>query len=117
MCAMSIAANTDGREIRHKKRNLNFVGAQRISIIGTVWTTRPCSNCFSRALATIGQRSMAKPFARLNRSEPIFWLVASCDAEKQPFVRIGGNSFYSGLYVDENTRLSLVDPDLRVKHM
>ena len=55
--------------------------------------------------------------ARLDRSEPVFWLVASRDAEKQPFVRIGGNSFFSGLYVDENTRLSLVDPDLRVEHM
>ena len=55
--------------------------------------------------------------ARLHRSEPVFWLVASCDAEKLPFVRIGGKSFFSGLYVDENNRLSLVDPDLRVEHM
>ena len=55
--------------------------------------------------------------ARLDRSEPIFWLVASCEEEKQPFVRIGENSFFSGLYVDENNRLSLVDLDLRVEHM
>ena len=61
MCAMAMAANTDGREIRDKKRKTNLVGARRIPIIGTVWITRPCSNFFSRALATIGQRSMAKP--------------------------------------------------------
>jgi len=55
--------------------------------------------------------------ARFDRSDPIFWLVASCDAEKQPFVRMGRNSYISGLYVDENDHLSLVDPDLRVEHM
>ena len=61
MCAMATSSNTDGRETRDKKRKPNLIGAQRIPIIGTVLITRPCSNLCSRALATIGQRSMAKP--------------------------------------------------------
>jgi len=59
----------------------------------------------------------AEAVARLDRVEPIFWLVARPEAERQPFVRIGENSYYSGLYIDEDNRLRLVDPALRVEDM
>ena len=56
----------DGGEYRWSRnttqeKKSEFCRVQGIPIIDTVSTTRPCSNCFSRALATIGQRSMAKP--------------------------------------------------------
>jgi hypothetical protein len=47
---------------------------------------------------------------RLDREDPIFWLVARTDADKKPFVRCGEASYYSGLYVDPQGRLALVDP-------
>jgi len=50
--------------------------------------------------------------ARLDREDPIFWLVARSDAEKKPFVRIGEASYYSGLFIDQQGRLARVDPDL-----
>lgn len=59
----------------------------------------------------------AEAVARLDRAEPIFWLVARSEAERQPFVRIGESSYYSGLHVDEDNRLRLVDPMLRVEDM
>ena len=59
----------------------------------------------------------AEAVARLDRAEPIFWLVARSKAERQPFGRIGESSYYSGLYVDEDNRLRLVDPALRVEDM
>ena len=55
--------------------------------------------------------------SRLDKSEPIHWLVARSEAEKRPFVRAGESTYYSGLYVDEDHRLALVDPDLRVEDM
>jgi hypothetical protein len=55
--------------------------------------------------------------ARLDRPDPIFWLVARSDDEKKAFVGIGESSYYSGLYIDEQGRLALVDPALRVEHM
>jgi hypothetical protein len=55
--------------------------------------------------------------SRLDREEPIFWLVARSVPDRMPQVRIGESSYYSGLYVDENNRLAVVDPLLRVENM
>jgi hypothetical protein len=55
--------------------------------------------------------------SRLDRPDPICWLVARSDKDKQAYVRIGESSYYSGLYVDENGRLALVDPSLRLEGM
>jgi hypothetical protein len=59
----------------------------------------------------------AEAVARLDREEPIFWMVALSAAEREPFVRVGENSYYSGLYVDEDDRLALVDPHLKLEDM
>lgn len=55
--------------------------------------------------------------SRLDRPDPIFWMVARTDDEKRPFVGIGESSYYSGLFVDAGNRLALVDPHLRVEQM
>ncbi|MER8528653.1 hypothetical protein [Mesorhizobium sp. M0663] len=55
--------------------------------------------------------------ARLDRPDPIFWIVALNDADKHSFVRVGENSYYSGLYLDQDNRLALVDPELRLEDM
>lgn len=55
--------------------------------------------------------------SRLDSEEPIFWLVACNEMEKRPFVVLGENSYYSGLYVDENNRLAIVDSTLSVEQM
>lgn len=55
--------------------------------------------------------------SRLDKADPIFWLVALNRADGQPYVRTGESSYFSGLFVDEDNRLSLVDPDLTVDQM
>lgn len=55
--------------------------------------------------------------SRLDREEPIYWLVARSESEHQARVRIGESSYYSGLYVDDANRLAVVDPSLRVEDM
>ena len=75
---------------------------------------------FKFLLSKIGQdwsEVHSQAVARLDRPEPIFWMVALNEAEKRPFVRIGENSYYSGLYVDEDNRLALVNPELRLEDM
>ena len=59
----------------------------------------------------------AEAAARLDRQEPIFWIVARSQEERRPFLRMGENAYYSGLFIDADNRLRLVDPDLRVEHM
>lgn len=55
--------------------------------------------------------------ARLDKAEPIFWMVARTEAERTPRVCLGENAFFSGLYVDDENRLALVDPSLRIEDM
>ncbi|WP_426956840.1 hypothetical protein [Muricoccus radiodurans] len=55
--------------------------------------------------------------SRLDRPDPIFWLVARSEEERKPIVRAGESSYYSGLYVDEDGKLAAVDPTLRVEQM
>lgn len=52
---------------------------------------------------------------RWNRDAPIFWMVARNEDERQETVRIGESTLFSGLYVDANNRLAVVNPDLTVE--
>lgn len=49
---------------------------------------------------------------RLDRPDPLFWLVALHEHGRRPYVPVGESSYYSGLYVDETGLLQLVDPTL-----
>ena len=51
--------------------------------------------------------------ARLDRPDPIFWLVARHEHERREMVRVGESSYFSGLYVDDAGILRIVNPDLR----
>ncbi|AQY21641.1 hypothetical protein [Riemerella anatipestifer] len=55
--------------------------------------------------------------SRLDRTEPIFWMVALTEDEKQDFVRIGESSYFSGLFVDENNILQKCTPELNKFNM
>lgn len=55
--------------------------------------------------------------ARLDREEPITWMVAASYSEGSPFFRAGESSYFSGLYVDEDNVLAVVDPELTADTM
>jgi hypothetical protein len=48
--------------------------------------------------------------ARVDRKEPIFWLVALREEAAQAYVRTGEASYFSGLVVDVNGVLRVADP-------
>ena len=50
--------------------------------------------------------------SRLDKPDPIFWQVALNEADERRYIICGGNAYFSGLYVDNNDCLALVDPDL-----
>lgn len=52
--------------------------------------------------------------ARLDKEEPIFYLVALHEADKKDTIRCGQSAYYSGLYVDDAGLLQKVDPDATV---
>jgi len=49
--------------------------------------------------------------SRLDKEEPIFWIVALHNSDKKDYVRIGENSYYSGLFVDVDNILQKVNPE------
>jgi hypothetical protein len=54
---------------------------------------------------------------RLDDPEPIFWMVALTEADREPYFRCGESTYFSGLYVDPNGDLALVDPNLDAEQM
>lgn len=75
---------------------------------------------FKFLLSRVGQPwddVYADAIARLDKEEPIFWLVARPGEAGQDYVRTGENTYYSGLFVDELGILSIVNPDLTLDMM
>jgi hypothetical protein len=48
--------------------------------------------------------------SRLDREEPIWWMVARSVAEHEGYFSSGPSSYFSELYVDEHGRLRKIDP-------
>ncbi len=51
--------------------------------------------------------------SRLDKSDPIFWLVAINDADKKDFVRVWESSYYSWMFVDKDWILQLTNSNLK----
>jgi hypothetical protein len=85
-----------------KLRGLDYTPLFRflLSKVGTEWDA-----VYSEAVA------------RLDRPEPIFWLVARSPYERREVVRLGESTYFSGLYVDEHGLLQRVNPQLRIEDL
>jgi hypothetical protein len=55
--------------------------------------------------------------SRLDKQEPIFWIVALDQNKKEEYVRTGESSYFSGMYVDDVGKLQLTNADLTAKEM
>ena len=55
--------------------------------------------------------------SRLDKTDPIFWMVALREEDKKDYIRIGESSYFSGLHVDENGVLQLCNADLKAVDM
>lgn len=75
---------------------------------------------FRFLLSKVGEdwdRVHSEAVSRLDKEEPIWWMVARTEADKRARFGIAESTYFSGLYVDENNRLAVVDPDLRIEDM
>jgi hypothetical protein len=88
---------TRGRMRRGERRGLDYTPLFRflLSKVGEDWD------------AVLGEAS-----ARLDRTEPIFWLVARQPHEREDYVCLRESSYYSGLFVDDDNRLRVVNPGI-----
>ncbi len=75
---------------------------------------------FRFLLSKVGQdwdAVQAEAIARLDRPDPIYWLVARTEEARQPVVWLGESSRYSGLCIDDQNRLQRVDPTLTINDL
>ncbi|MBL4668964.1 MAG: hypothetical protein JKY30_06840 [Flavobacteriales bacterium] len=93
---------TKGSMHGKKERGLDYTPLFRFlqSKVDTEW-----NEVFSEAIS------------RLDKPEPIFWLVAENEEDKKDYVRIGESTYFSGLYVDNDGKLQLTKPELDAKDM
>ena len=91
------ALSTRGSMHSHQRHGFDYSPLFRflLSKVGHPW-----SKVFSEANA------------RLDRPEPVFWMVALHESDKEEYVRTDENSYYSGLWVDEAGLLQKVNPQL-----
>ena len=75
---------------------------------------------FRFLLSKVGQswdKVHSEAISRLDKEQPIYYLVALNRSQAQEFVRVGESTYYSGMYVDDNGILQLTAPDLTVNDL
>ncbi|MVV50795.1 hypothetical protein EJA72_21515 [Pseudomonas sp. PB120] len=75
---------------------------------------------FRFLLSRVGRRwdqVFSEAVSRLDRADPVYWMVALHESERQEHVRLGESSYFSGLYVDDQGLLQIVNPELTAEHM
>jgi hypothetical protein len=55
----------------------------------------------------------SEAISRLDKPDPIFWMVATDKDKKEDYVRVGDSSYFSGMYIDEEGILQLTNPTLK----
>lgn len=97
---------------RHTKLEINSEKTHR-SMNGKKNRGLDYTPLFKFLLSKVGQdwtEIHSEALSRLDKEEPIYYLVAKNVEEKEEIVRLGESSFYSGLYIDENNKLQKVNP-------
>lgn len=104
---------------RHTKAEITS-DVSRGSMHGTRRNGLDYTPLFRFLLSRVGERwddVYREAVSRLDRPEPVFWMVALRESERQAYVRTGEASYFSGLFVDDQGLLTVVAPELTVENM
>ena len=108
----------DFKNVRSKKRETKEL--VRGSMHGKTERGLDYTPLFRFLLSKVGDdwdEVYSKAVRRLDKTEPIFWLVALSEKEQKEYVRVGESSYFSGMYVDSDNLLQLTNPGLKAKDM
>lgn len=117
-----VRCNDQTGAYRHQRNTKAEVlsDASRGSMHGTRRYGFDYTPLFRFLLSRVGKQwneVFSEAVARLDRHEPVFWMVALRESERQETVRLGESSYFSGLYVDEQGDLQIVNPKLTAQGM
>ncbi|SED47419.1 hypothetical protein SAMN04490185_3552 [Pseudomonas frederiksbergensis] len=107
---------------RHQRNTKNEINndASRGSMHGTRRHGFDYTPLFRFLLSRVGRQwdeVFSETVARLDRPEPVFWMVALHENQRKAQVCLGESSYFSGLYVDGQGYLRIVNPELKAEHM
>jgi hypothetical protein len=94
----------DFSDIRNTKAQKSFQGSHQ-SMHGKHLRGLDYTPLFRFLLSKVGSEwdgVYSEAVSRLDRPDPIFWLVARSEHERRDCVRIGESTYFSGMYVDED---------------
>lgn len=110
-----------GGDYRHERNaKAPTIRTARGSMHGKERRGRDYTPLFRFLLSKVGEpwdEVHREAVARLDRSDPIFWLVALREDERREVVRVGESTYYSGLFVDDAGILRKVTPDLTAEDL
>lgn len=122
--------NTTARGVRHNfggefrnHRHAKGSGNEELthtSMGGKVRRGLDYTPLFRFLLSKVGQdwtEVSREAVARLDRPDPIYWLVARQEHERREIVCVGESTYYSGLFIDEDGRLQVVNPSLNASSL
>lgn len=110
-----------GGDFRHQRNTKQFLKEERTHTpMSTGNYGYDYTPLYKFLLSKIGKKwdsifSEAK--ARLDKDEPIFWLVQLDPLHRDDIVRCGESSYYSGLFVDDDGLLQKVNPDANLSNL
>ncbi|MDO6409921.1 hypothetical protein CTZ24_25465 (plasmid) [Pantoea phytobeneficialis] len=111
-------SNNPGAEYRHgrhRKKLADDLLPQRESMRGKQQRGLDYTPLFNFLMSKVGQQwddVFSEANSRLDRPDPIFWMVALHEHQQRDYVRCGDFAFFPGLYVDENRILQQVNPHI-----
>ena len=109
-----------GGDFRHDRNTKKEVNSDetRGTMHGTKYHGLDYTPLFKFLLSRVGRQwdeVYSEAIARLDKKEPIFWMVALHENDRKNYFCSGENSFFSGLYVDVDGLLQKVNPRLNNK--
>lgn len=109
----------DFSDARNTKAQRNFQGKHQ-SMHGKQQRGLDYTPLFRFLLSRVGQQwdsVYSEAVSRLDKPDPIFWLVARSEHERRECIRVGESTYFSGLFVDDEGVLRRVNPDLGVENL
>ena len=106
-----------GGEYRHARHSnpSRDVGRTHESMGGKIRRGLDYTPLFRFLLSKVGADWTAiqsEAVARLDRPDPIYWLVARSLKDQREFVCVGESTYFSGLYIDAANRLQIVNASI-----
>ena len=108
----------DFKHLRRKKRDT--IEQARGSMHGKRERGLDYTPLFRFLLSKVGSKwndVFSEARSRLDKTDPIYWLVALNPEDKEDYVRTGESTYFSGMYVDQEGLLQLSNPELKAKDL